>query len=169
MLLTTKAQRATLKASIDADPVLSLLPNTNAAADQIAAAYNTPASPDWIVWKTLLTEHQIVEQTSSASTVWSWTDYINRSQAERDAWVRMFNGTFSINPSIAQVRQGIADIFSGPSGANQRTHLLAMGKRKATRLEKLFTTGTGSDASPANLVTEGLLTQDDVTTARDGA
>jgi hypothetical protein len=168
-MLLNKAQRATLKASIDADPTFGPLENTNANADLIVAAYNSLASPDWIVWKSLLTEHQIVEQTSSASTVWSWTDYINRSQAERDAWVRMFNGTFSINPSIAQVRQGIADIFSGPNGANQRAHLLAMGKRKATRLEKLFTTGLGTDAAPSNLVVEGKLTQDDVTTARDGA
>jgi hypothetical protein len=168
-MLLSKAQRATLKASIDVDPTFGPLANTNANADLIVAAYNSLAVPDWIVWKSLLTEHQIVEQTSSANTVWSWTDYINRSQAERDAWVRMFNGTFSINPSIAQVRQGIADIFSGPSGANQRAHLLAMGKRKATRLEKLFATGLGTDAAPSNLVVEGNLTQDDVTAARDGA
>ena len=39
-----------------------------------------------------------------------------------------------------------------------RTHITAMSKRKATRLEKIFATGTGTLASPGTLVVEGAWT-----------
>lgn len=167
MALTAIAQLLILKADIAADPVLSILPLTNAAGDQIMGLYNADASPDYWVWKPVLTEHEITDQVSVEGTTWSWTAYIGRSVGERDAWVRMFNGTFSINPSLPQVRQAIADIFSGAGGAAQRTHLLAMGRRKATRAEKLFATGLGTVAAPSVMSFTGQLSNDDVTTARE--
>lgn len=163
----TIAQLLVLKADIAADPALSGLPLTNAAGDQIMGLYNADASPAYWVWKPVLTEHEVTDLVSVDGTTWSWTAYIGRSVAERDAWVRMFNGTYSINPSLAQVRTGIADIFSGASGSAQRTHLLAMARRKATRAEKLFATGAGTTAEPSVMTFTGLLSNDDVTTARE--
>lgn len=145
--MLTDAQKATLAADILANRASIANGDTAGATD----FYNADASPDYWVWKNLLTEHQITDETSVDGTVWSWTLYINRSQGERDAWVRMFNGTYSINPSIPQVRSAIADIFSGATGAAQRTHLLAMGRRKASRIEKLFAAGNGTTASPSNM------------------
>lgn len=150
----TQAQKTALAADIVTNRALIADGDTAGAAD----FYNTVASPDYWVWKDYLTEHQIVEDTSVDGTVWSWTAYIARSQGERDAWVRMFNGTFSINPSIKQVRDGIADIFSGGTGATQRTHLLAIGRRKASRVEKLFSTGLGTAAAPSNMGFVGPIT-----------
>ena len=150
----TQAQKNALAADIVVNRASIAEGDTAGAAD----FYNAVASPDYWVWKDRLTEHDIVEQTSPDGTVWSWTAYIARSQGERDAWVRMFNGTFSINPSIPQVRNGIADIFSGPSGAAQRAHLLGMGRRKATRIEKLFSTGNGASATPSNMGYVGPIT-----------
>ena len=143
----TQAQKDILAADIIVNRALIAEGDTIGAAD----FYNAVASPDHWVWKDRLTEHEIVEQTSADGTVWSWTTYIARSQGERDAWVRMFNGTFSINPSIKQVRDGIADIFSGAGGATQRAHLLGMGRRKASRIEKLFAVGAGTTAAPSNM------------------
>jgi hypothetical protein len=143
--MLTQAQKDILAADIQVNRA-SIADGDTAGA---AIFYNTEASPEYWVWKNVLSEHDIVSNTSVDGTVWDWTAYIGRSQGERDAWVRMFNGTFTIDPSIAQVRKGIADIFSGGTGAGQRTHLLAIGRRKATRIEKLFATGLGTTASPS--------------------
>ena len=60
-----------------------------------------------------------------------------------------------INPSLATVRQFFDDIFSVAAGASTRAALLALWKRFATRGERVFATGTGSDATPGNFVLEG--------------
>jgi hypothetical protein len=166
----TPAQLATLKADIQADSAFNSVPMSADGHATIAAAYNLPAAVDHWVWKTFVSDSEIYEVTTPApdNTVWSWTIFIGRSQGERDAWRQMVNMAGGINPSLAQVRTGIADIFSGAGGANQRAHLLALGRRKATRGEKLFATGTGSTASPAvmSLTAEGSISGAQVEAAR---
>jgi hypothetical protein len=71
-----------------------------------------------------------------------------------------------VNPSIASNRAFFDDVFSGAGGTNTRAALLALWKRLATRGEKLYATGTGSDASPATLVVEGAISARDVEEAR---
>ena len=153
------AQKATLKAFVEADPVLNLIPKTLDGAFELALRLQDATTPDFWVWKTSLHEHEITGQTSVDGTVWSWTAYIARTVGERDGWVRMFNTSLSINPSLPNVRQGIADIFSGSanSAPAQRTHLNTIARRKANKLEGLFATGTGSTASPGTMVIEGSL------------
>jgi hypothetical protein len=81
----------------------------------------------------------------------------------------MLNTSLTMNPSLANVRQGMADIFSGStnSAPAQRAHLTAVSKRTATKAEKLFATGTGTDATPATMTFEGRLSYDDVQAARN--
>ena len=71
------------------------------------------------------------------------------------------------NAALADVRQMFNDIWSGAGGANTRTSLLALWKRSALLGEKIFATGTGSDASPATLTYEGNLSYVDVMAARN--
>ncbi len=75
-----------------------------------------------------------------------------------------------VNPSLADRRQCFDDIFSGAGGATTRANLLALWKRLATFAQKLFSTGTGSDAVPAttntNVGDTFTLTTADVTEAR---
>jgi hypothetical protein len=76
----------------------------------------------------------------------------------------MFSGSGAVNPSLANVRQAFADIFSGgtaPAPAN-RTHLLAIARRQATRAERLFATGTVSTATPGFFTFEGAVTTNDL-------
>ena len=162
----TNPQLAVFKTALFAEtaPDLVILRNAGATG-AIADWYNTPITPEFIVWRTRVTEHEIVGNTSAEVTVWNWSVYIARSQGERDAWVRMFNGTYSVNPSVPQVRSGFADIFSGGTGAAQRIHLLAISKRNCTRAEKLFTVGTGTTPIPANLVFEGNVSEYEVVRA----
>lgn len=157
----TPAQRTTLKNDIATDPVLSLIPHTSDGAFDVAAAYNALAAVDFWVWRTSVAKSELVNATSADGTTFNWTGtgFITRSQGERDAFQALFDGGGSCNPSLAQVRQAFADIFSGntaPAPAN-RTHLLAIARRKATRVEKLFATGTGSTGSPATMAVEGTL------------
>ena len=164
--MLTTAQLATFKAALFAETDTELVALRAAGATgAIAEWYNKPSVPDFITWRTNVTEHEIVDNTSAEGTVWSWTAYIGRSVGEQNAWARMFNGTYSVNPSIPQVRSGMADIFSGGTGAAQRTHLLAIGKRKATRAEKLFAVGTGTTAAPATLTFEGAISDYDAVQA----
>lgn len=162
----TSAQLLTLKTDILADPVLAAQPNTPDGAFVIADAYNLTAVPDFWVWRTTVPQAEIVGAPSPDGTSWSWTSYIGRSQGERDAWQAMFADTGTINFGLANVRQGLQDIFSGVSGATQRTHLLTSGRRQARRAEKLFAVGTGSSIAPATMNFEGALTYQDVLNAR---
>jgi hypothetical protein len=157
MALTT-AQLTTLKTDILNDPVLNAFPNNSDGAFEIAKAYNVQASPSFYVWRTNV-------PTKDCKTATVWTEYIGRSQGERDAWQFMLSNGI-LNAADTNVRQGIQDIFSGPSGANTRAALTAIGKRLATRAEKLFSTGTGSEASPATMGFEGSLSYQDVELAR---
>jgi len=134
------------------------------ALDVIVPAYNAAHSPDFWVWRTSVTESEIVSKAGPEGTVWSWTAYIARTEAERDGWKRMFNGIYTINPSLPNVRQGIADIFSGNTNnaPAQRTHLLAVARRKATVMERLLATGTGTTAAPGTLTFEGAISYNDI-------
>lgn len=164
----TLDQLATLKADIAADPSLAAIPNTHDENQRIADAYNAAATPDFFAWRTTVREAEYTNQASIQGTTWSWPAFIARSVGEQNGWARMF-APGSVNPSLANVRQGFADIFSGTqnNAPAQRTHLQNMSMRRATRAEKLFATGTGTTAAPAMLVFEGMVTYVDVDFARN--
>lgn len=153
------AQLLVLKADIAAkilpgQPLEGLDPTNTDQAFAIADYYNMDSSPAFIVWKTFVS-------TSDCKTATVWTEYIGRSQGERDAWQFMLSNGH-IDASDSNIRQGIQDIFSGPSGATTRTNLVAIAKRTANRIEELLATGTGSDASPGTMTHEGQITYEDV-------
>lgn len=166
MNLTTQ-QLQTLKADILADPTLSAQPNNSDGAFAIAAAYNLPASPDFWCWKSSVSKDDLVGATGPDGTVFDWTAYIGRTAAEKSAFTEIFSSAGLVNPSRPNVRQAFTDIFSGAGGAGNRTHLASVSRRKVTRLEKLFATGTGSTASPGTMAVEGGVSYQDVETARN--
>lgn len=165
----TPAQLVTLKAFINTNPAWVALPLTNAAGQMIADELNALASPAFVVERTVLTKHEIITGTSSGGTTFAWAGaaYITRSQGERDAFREMFNSTGSVNPSLPSIKAAFLDIFSGAGGLPNRTHIIALSKRRASLVEKLFATGTGTDAAPATLVYEGVLPGDMVVQARE--
>lgn len=155
--MLTTAQLATLKADILVN--FPSVANNDDGHFAIAAAYNLLASPAWTVWKTSL-------ETKAVFDALEWTAFIARSTGERDAFGLMMRDGV-IDPSRSNIRQGINDIFSGPGGATQRASLVALAKRFAARAEKLFSTGTGTDAVPATMTFEGNLSYSDVSAARN--
>jgi len=138
-------------------------PQTPDGAFAVAEAYNQEAVPPWIVWRTAVPEADCTDLTSAEGTTWNWSAFIARSQGERDGWARLFSRG-EIDAAKPNVRQAIADIFSGAqnNAPAQRTHIAAIGKRRATVAEQLFSTGEGSTAVPATLGAEGDLAYADV-------
>ena len=169
--MLTPAQKATLKAHIDASGDLNVYPNTNDGNATIAGLLNLDAAPTFWAWRTSVSKAEYTQTTSVDGTTFNWTGagFITRAQGERDAWRELFGEDGTVNPSLSNVRQAFADIFSGgtvPAPAN-RTHLSTVSRRVATRGERVFATGTGSTATPGFFTLEGTLTRVDVEEARN--
>lgn len=142
-----------LKTDILADPTLAQWAATGRMAAEIAIEYNKTASPAWTVWRSS------VETSTVMANGFTWTEVDQLTGGKARIWEWMASlGT--INPAKSNVRQGLRDCF----GASSATYLgmLPYLKRPATRAEKLFTTGSGTDSNPATMTFEGTLTYQDV-------
>lgn len=166
----TLTQLQAIKADILANGDLNSQPNNSDGAFEIARLYNLAASPDFWAWKTRVTKDELTNSVSVDGTTFTWVGngFITRSAGEQTAWRELFNGNNQINPSLANVRQAFQDIFSGTgNAAANRTHLLAVARRKASRVEKLLATGTGTTGSPATMAYEGPIGFQDILDARN--
>ena len=159
-MLTTE-QQATLKAFVEADPTLSLIPKTYDGAYAIADLLQGVASPDFIVWRTSVTDDEIMQNG------FDWLRVDNLSVGKARIWEWLFdNNAGAINPSKVNVRAGIDECWKGTAAdLAVRAAVYIHCKRKANLLEKLFATGTGSDASPATMAIEGSISYNEVHTA----
>jgi len=165
----TPEQLQTFRAALfaETDPVV-VAALAEGSVGLVADWYNAPAQPDFIVTRSSVSRHEILTETSQEGTVFNWAGggYITRAQGERDAFREMFNSTGTIDPRKLNIQAAIQDIFSGTGNAAlNRAHIIAMSKRKALRIERLFATGTGTLASPGALVFEGKLHYSDVNAA----
>jgi len=147
------SQLAILKAAILADPVLAPLtsgPGTD--FNSVMLAMNAAASPAFVVWRTSVTR---AEYQDDDAFDWTVVDNLSTGSKYR-IWEWMFGTTGAINPSKAKIRAGIAACWVGNAAlVTVQTTVLQRSKRSATRVEKLFATGTGTDATPAVMVFEG--------------
>ena len=150
----TPAQISALRPIVLAEPSLAQAVLTG--QDSVIAAWcNALADPAVIAWKTSITTQQIGEAMNSTEVGGLTTANTNRLMVMES----YSGGTF--NPSRADTRAGFDGVFSGAGGVLTRAALLVLYKRSATRAEKALATGTGSDASPATLTFEGLVSIDD--------
>lgn len=153
-------QLQTLGAYIAMVPEWAALPLNSDGAYDIARELNKPVVPDFVVWKTNVPRNEVGKE-FVASALAAITSGNNDKLANFAAWNE------SVNPSRADQRAFFDDVFSVAAGASTRAALLALWKRSANHVEKLFATGTGSDASPATMVIEGAIGYADVQAARD--
>lgn len=157
----TTAQLAVLKADIVADSALNSQPNNPDGNTAIANVYNAVVvSPSFTVWKTNVGLTAIGNKFNGTELAGLTTGNQTRLQT-----IAQYSAD-GVNPSLADRRAFFDDVFSGAGGNITRPALLALWKRLATRGEKLFATGTGSDASPATMTFEGLIALEDVQAAR---
>lgn len=108
--------------------------------------YNTVETPEWIIWKNRITRDEIANVITYAGA----GGLIARSQGEQFVF-NFITQLSTINPSLVNIRNAFGDIFSGTAQAavDTRNALISVSKRPSTRLEKLFSTGAGTTASPA--------------------
>lgn len=143
----SSAQASTFKAFIAADPVLSQK-DLNNPDDRIFIAdeMNKQAAPDYYVWRTAMTEQEILENGMDFTLIDGLT------QGKRDEWSNFLFKFGQCNPSKPNIRAGIIDVWTGtaPKLAVQ-LGIWGHAQKKATRGEKLFATGNGVAATVANV------------------
>lgn len=157
----TSAQQATLKAAILADGTLNAFPNTSDGNFDLATKLSTElASPAFIVWRRRVPLTELGDAMVGTEVAGLTTANLTRLQVYAEYNQEGING--SQNTSDA-----FDSIFSGAGGAGTRPLLHIVWRRSATRIEKILATGTGSDASPATMGYEGVISGTDVQAARN--
>jgi hypothetical protein len=159
--MLTTAQLAAVKADILADATLAAYPMNSDGAYAIAEAYNLPAAAEWIVWKTNVDPEDIMRNGMD------WTRVDNLSVGKARIWDWMTKlGTF--NASKINIRAGIDAVWVGTAAdLAVRALVYTHCKRTSSRIEKLLSEGTGSDASPAVMAFEGLISYPEIMQARN--
>lgn len=157
----TSAQQATLKAHIEATPELNAFPNNEDGAVGIANLLNLQADPDFTVWKEMVS----ITDVGNAFT----SQGLNSLTATESGVLNMYaaHSRDGVSPSNIEIRTFYDSQFVGANGAATRANLLALWKRLANEIEKLYATGTGSDADPATLDFIGDISSFDVNEARN--
>lgn len=160
--MLTTAQLQLIKAAILADPALDAQPNNSDGAFAIAAALNQVAVPDYIVWRSSVTQDEITQNG------FTWTEVDNLTVGKARIWEWLFaNSAGAFNPSKANVRAGIIECWSGTAGKLAvQASVFVHCKRAATRAEKALATGAGTTLAPSNMSYEGDLSYQDVEQAR---
>lgn len=160
--MLTEAQLQVFKTALFAETDPELVGyRTNGQTPLIAQWYRGVASPQFIVWRTNVTQDEIMQNG------FDWTRVDNLANGPARVWEWMFNNeTRSIDPSKVNVRAGIEAVWKGTAAdLAVRAAVYVHCKRPANRLELLFATGTGTDQSPGTMVVQGDLTETDVTRA----
>lgn len=157
----TPAQLQTIKTFILSVPAWAALPVNSDTSYFIADELRKDAAPDFIVWKTDVSADEIMRNGMD----WARVDNLSVGKARIWDWMTRLG---SFNAAKVNVRAGIdAAWVGGAADLAVRAQVYTHCKRKANILEKLFASGTGSDASPATMAVEGGLSYQEVQAARD--
>ena len=156
----TPEQQLIVKNYIANDSFLNGQPSDGDGLGIIRDHLNAIASPAFVVWKTAATTEeyrQSILETAGAATQ---LDALTGSKRDSLLWVV----SASTRPSIPATRSAIDD-FCG-SQNTLKGALASVHKRAARVIEKILSTGTGSDAAPATMGYEGTVDNNDVDAAR---
>jgi hypothetical protein len=133
---------------------------TNGQTPLIVAWYSKPAAPDFWVWRSRVTQDEIMQNG------FDWVRVDNLTVGKARIWEWLFdNADRAINPTKDNVRAGIAECWKGTApDIAVRDAVLAHCRRLCTRIERLFATGLGTTVSPGT-ATVTSLTEADVSSA----
>lgn len=165
----TPEQKAALKTYIQSHPDIGPMfadGNLSGVADGLNAA----ASPAFYVWRTEVSQDEIMQNG------FDWVRVDNLTPGKARIWEWMFdNATRATNPSKLNVREGIKECWKG-TAADEAVRLAVYQhcQRLASRLEKVFAAGIGSSVTlgnptgtstgvgPGSLVVEGPISYTDL-------
>lgn len=161
----TPAQLQTLKTYILSQPDLLALPNSsdgNAEVAQLLNQGSTPANTA-VGWKSAVKWDDVM------GTAMDWARVDNLSVGKARIWEWMFANTArTINAGAVNIRTGIDTVWVGTAAdLAVRAAVYGVCKRTLTRGERIYATGTGSDAVPATVIYEGSIHPQDVESARN--
>jgi hypothetical protein len=157
----TPAQAITLKTFVEGNSAFNSIPRTGDGVFALRLLLENVAVPDFIVWKSIVTQDEIMMNGMD------WTRIDNLSIGKARIWEWMFdNQNKSINPSKPNIQTGINTVWVGTQAdLDVRAQVYIHCKRQATIIEKLFATGTGTTASPGNMVFDGDVSYSDLLNA----
>lgn len=165
----TSAQYASLRAAIQADPVLNAIPKGGDGDIAIADAFNALAAPDFPVWRPDVPVREIMDTFNFAA--FTPSDSLPESNVDQASIQRyngrllaiqtkqmnlqlMLQGRDTVDASLPNFRAGLRDaLINVPAGVNgagvavagaNASNALNACTRKGTRAEKLF---AGSNAT----------------------
>lgn len=146
--MLTTSQRSALKDFILAQSELAQLVEDKVYS-AIADWLNTQDPANYVIWKTKVYQDEIMQNG------FDWVQVDNLTVGKGRIWEWMFNNANNaIDPSKTNVRAGIDEAWKGTTAMLAvRAQVYTHCKRFATRVEKLFATGTGTAVSPAILGT----------------
>lgn len=148
--MLTDQQKVTLKAYILTVPELA--PAIVSGDDSTIAGWlNGLANPAFVVWKTEVSIDEIMRNGMD----WARVDNLSVGKARIWDWMGRLG---TLNAAKPNIRAGIDATWVGTAAdlavrATVYTHC----KRSATRAEAVLAAGVGSDASPATMSFEGLV------------
>jgi len=146
----TNPQLITFKADILANTDSEVITARNVGNNSaIAEWYSRENIIDFWIFKKLVSIDEVSE-------VIELDDVANMTAGDNVKLNTFFNirqgGVFA---NKASDRDGFDDIFSATAGNDSQQALKVLWQRLATNIERLFATGTGTNAVPAQLVVEG--------------
>lgn len=154
MQLTT-AQLQTVKAWVIANASSVFWQST-------ANLMNVLASPAFIAWKTSVPMSEVMLNGFN----WTRVDNLSVGKARIWEWIKDAKEDHTFDPSKANIRAGIDAVWVGTQAdLDVRAAVYVHCKRSATVAEKVLATGTGSDAVPATMGAEGLITEQNLVDA----
>lgn len=150
----TPAQLTTLKAAILAETDAGFVEaRTLGQTSRMAAFYNVEASPAFYVWRKNYTPDLIADAIDNGIT-----QLDGLTASKRDALLWWANRGH--DASLAATQAAINDLCGSQN--TLKAAVLDGGKRKVTRGERLFTTGTGSLSAPGAPGFDGIFTESDI-------
>lgn len=135
----------------------AILAETDPTFVAFRTANDRPSMANWyngmstvVVWRTSVSKADIM-----TSAAFDWTRVDNLSVGKARIWDQMFS-VGNINPAAANIRAGIDATWVGTAAdLAVRAAVYVQCKRFASRLEKLYAVGSGTDASPSVMGFEG--------------
>jgi hypothetical protein len=177
----TPAQQATLKAFVEADPVLSIKTPSAQSAYEIKAALAVVVDPVWYVYRTNMPKQEVQNAVAyanmtpaqsipaSGDALQIWIAKALLAQGKQFNLQNLLMDSETLNFALPNIRAGIQDSLTAlPTKADGTTQtggwnvLQNLISRSANVLEKLLSTGTGSQGSPATMAFEGSLNENDI-------
>jgi hypothetical protein len=166
MALTT-SQQATLKTYIQADPILGTLITGVDSINQIISTLNSIVIPDYFIWNKLV-------PTDAINDAITWTNFTPNDSPDTTVLFQnralicqikleqlqalLIGRTFfdaTKQSQVSGLQDALTNLPSGISGTNRSGGWPAVKlilSKQASVVQKLFATGTGTQASPATAI-----------------